>query len=109
MAATRFFVAAIATCILLAAVRRAGSTPTVDTTKALTALCLAMSLLWHKLSHWKMPPADADCIGSGLSIRNTCAAFISSVKSQTSNINNLDCGSIRSNINSGQYGTPSSA
>ncbi|CAL8463423.1 g2957 [Coccomyxa elongata] len=75
MAATRFFRAAIATCLLFAAVRR----------------------------------ADADCIGSGLSIRNTCAAFISSVKSQTSNINNLDCSSIRSNINSGQYGTPSSA
>ncbi|BDA44491.1 hypothetical protein COCOBI_05-6780 [Coccomyxa sp. Obi] len=51
-------------------------------------------------------PANADCVGTGLSIQNTCAAFTSQIKQQAATINSADCATLRSEVQSGKYGTP---
>lgn len=45
-------------------------------------------------------------MGTGLSIQNSCSAFTSQIKSQAATINSADCASLRTEVQSGKYGTP---
>jgi hypothetical protein len=45
-------------------------------------------------------------VGTGLSIQNSCSAFTSQIKSQAATINSADCASLRTEVQSGKYGTP---
>ncbi|CAL8470452.1 g9994 [Coccomyxa elongata] len=53
------------------------------------------------------PASAQNCVGTGLSIQNTCSAFTSQIKQQASTINSADCATLRSEVQSGKYGTPS--
>ncbi|EIE27062.1 hypothetical protein COCSUDRAFT_38832 [Coccomyxa subellipsoidea C-169] len=75
----------------------------------MASLKLAVAAVFVTLMAAAITSASADCIGTGLSIQNTCSAFTNQVKQQTATINSAECATLRSEVQSGKYGTPSAS
>ncbi|KAK9915681.1 hypothetical protein WJX75_002625 [Coccomyxa subellipsoidea] len=72
----------------------------------MASLKFAVAVVLVALMAAAITPASGDCVGTGLSIQNSCSAFTSQIKSQAATINSADCASLRTEVQSGKYGTP---